>query len=147
MPYVLRGLAGAMLGAIMLIAVPTADAQTVALKAELSGANQVPPLQVPGKGNVVASFDSATKTLKWTITFSGLTGPAFAMHFHGPADQGRNAGIALPITGNLNSPIDGSAALSDRFVTDLLAGRWYLNIHTAAHPAGELRGQLLMDAR
>ena len=144
---VFRNFACAIVGAMVLLAAPAAGAQTIALKAELSGANHVPPLQVPGKGNVVATFDSATKTLKWTITYSGLTGPAFAMHFHGPTDQARNAGIALPITGNLSSPIDGSATLSDRFVSDLLAGNWYLNIHTAAHPAGELRGQLLIEAR
>lgn len=120
-------------------------AQTVAVKADLSGGNEVPPIQVPGTGKVVATFDPATKVLKWTINYSGLTGAPFAMHFHGPADATRNAGIAVHITGNLASPVTGSATLTDRFVADLLAGRWYLNIHTQAHPAGELRGQMVVD--
>jgi hypothetical protein len=130
--------------AILFLA-PGAWAQTVALKADLSGGNEVPPIQVPGTGNVVASFDPATKVLKWTISYSGLTGAPFAIHFHGPADATRNAGIAVHITGNLASPITGSATLTDRFAADLLAGRWYLNIHTKAHPAGELRGQMVVD--
>jgi hypothetical protein len=42
----------------------------------------------------------------------------------------------------LESPIKGSAVLDDRQVTDLMAGKWYFNIHTKAHPTGEIRGQV-----
>ena len=41
------------------------------------------------------------------------------------------------------SPLQGSATLTDAQAADLMAGRWYVNIHTAANPNGEIRGQLL----
>jgi hypothetical protein len=117
-------------------------AQQVQLTGEAKGSNEVPPLQSAASGSAVASYDPATRTLSWTITYSGLSTRPTAMHFHGPADSTRNAGIALLIPGNLDSPIMGSAVLSESQAADLLAGRWYLNIHTAAHPAGELRAQM-----
>jgi hypothetical protein len=65
-------------------------------------------------------------------------------HFHGPAAPGANAGVALPIgAAGMASPAAGSATLNDAQVADLLAGRWYINIHTATHPGGEIRGQVM----
>ena len=88
------------------------------------------------------SYDTTSKNLTWTITYSGLTGDATAAHFHGPADTNKTAGIAVPITGDLKSPVKGSATLMDAQAADLLADRYYLNIHTAAHRPGEVRGQV-----
>ena len=48
----------------------------------------------------------------------------------------------MPFTGNLASPIKGSATLTDAQVSDLEAGRTYINLHTTANPGGEIRGQL-----
>jgi hypothetical protein len=70
-----------------------------------------------------------------------LSGAATAAHFHGPADPGKNAGVAVPITPN-TSPLEGSTTLTDAQAADLQAGRWYVNVHTAANPGGEIRGQL-----
>jgi hypothetical protein len=81
--------------------------------------------------------------LSWTIRFSDLSGPVTAAHFHGPAMPGENAPPVVPISGrNLASPIQGSAVLTPEQAADFLAGKWYLNLHTAAHPDGELRGQI-----
>ena len=91
-----------------------------------------------------SSFDTATKSLQWTVTYEGLSGPATAAHFHGPAPVGQNAGIVIPIDKKaLPAPIKGSSTLTEQQVTDLLAGQWYFNIHTAQNPMGEIRGQVL----
>ncbi len=108
----------------------------------LSGASEVPPNSSPATGKVEAKLDKKSQMLKWTVTYSGLTGPATAGHFHGPAMAGSNAGVALPFTGSVASPIKGQAKLTDAQMADLMAGKWYANIHTAAHPGGEIRAQL-----
>ena len=71
-----------------------------------------------------------------------LSGDATAAHFHGPADAGANAGVAVPIKGTA-SPMAGSAAITDAQAAELLAGKWYINVHTAANKNGEIRGQVL----
>ena len=96
-----------------------------------------------GKGMATASLDTTTKTLTWTVDYSGLSGPATAAHIHGPADPGANAGIVVPFSGNLASPIKGSATLTDAQIAQLEAGKWYVNIHTEANKPGEIRGQLV----
>ena len=120
----------------------SARAETITLKGELKGTNEVPPNNSPASGQATATLDSATKTLTWSITFKDLTGPAVAAHFHGPGEPGKNAGIVLPFK-SAQSPIEGTAVLSDAQVADLVAGKWYANIHTAANPGGELRGQMV----
>jgi hypothetical protein len=121
-----------------------AFADTVALKADLEPSSEVPPRVSHGHGMVNATFDTSTKALQWTITYEGLSSPATAAHFHGPAPVGQNAKIQIPIEkGALASPIKGSVTLTEQQVTDLMAGQWYFNIHTAQNPMGEIRGQVL----
>jgi hypothetical protein len=117
-------------------------ADTLRIKASLSGASEVPATTSPGVGMVDGTFDTQTNQLSWTLTYSGLTGPAKAGHFHGPADVGKNAGVALGFTGSVESPIQGTATLTPAQAQDLLAGKWYANLHTAANPGGEIRGQV-----
>ncbi len=128
--------------ALLLIA-GTAQAATQTFKATLSGAAEVPPTTGAGAGAMTATLDSVTRKLTWDLTYSGLTGPAMAAHIHGPADPGKNAGVVVPLTGSLTSPVTGSKVLSPAEVASLEAGKYYVNIHTAANKAGEIRGQLL----
>ena len=102
----------------------------------------VPPTTSAATGEVDAYLDEKTNKFSWTIKYAGLTGEATAAHFHGPALVGENAGPALPIVGSLASPIKGEAILSNEQKADLLANKWYLNVHTAANPDGEIRGQV-----
>jgi hypothetical protein len=122
--------------------VPAARAEMIALKADLKGSNEVPPNNSPATGKAEATLDSETRNLTYTITFADLTGPALGAHFHGPVEAGKNAGIVLPFK-TVQSPIQGSATLTENQAADLLAGKWYANVHTAANPGGELRGQMM----
>src|SRR5437867_9363256 len=113
-----------------------------AFSTQLRGANEVPAVASKGSGSVDAVLNKDTNLFRWKVNFRGLTGPATGAHFHGPAAIGANAGVVLPWTGPISSPMEGRATLTPAQAADLLAGRWYANIHTAAHPAGELRGQM-----
>src|SRR5450756_2052938 len=72
---------------------------------------------------------------------ASLTGPATAAHFHGPAPEGKNAGVMVPISPN-GPAFEGSATLNDAQAKALVDGDMYVNIHTAANKGGEIRGQL-----
>ena len=117
---------------------------TQTFRATLSAAAEVPANASPGTGTLEASFDKGTSVLKWRVTYSGLTGPATMAHLHGPAMPGANAGVAVPFA-SAASPIEGSATLTPAQVADLMAGKWYVNVHTAQNPGGEIRGQVLVN--
>ena len=119
-----------------------AYAEEVTYTASLNGASETPPNTTKGTGTLTAKFDTTTKLLSWTVDYSGLTGPALAAHFHGPAPEGKAAGVLVPIKDSLDSPIKGSATLTDEQAKALTDGLIYFNIHTAANKPGEIRGQL-----
>jgi len=116
-------------------------AANVNLKADLKGASEVPPTDSKGSGSVTATFDTASKKLSWKGTVSGLSGPATAAHFHA-GETGKNGGVAVPITGADKGSFEGSATLTDAQAEELMAGKWYVNVHTAANKGGEVRGQV-----
>src|ERR1700674_4893297 len=111
-------------------------------KAALDGKPEVPPTPSPGTGTADIDYDPATKKLSWKLTYTGLTGPAKAAHFHGPAEPGKNAGVEVAIPGATSSPAEGSATLTDTQAADLAGGKLYVNVHTEANPGGEIRGQV-----
>jgi hypothetical protein len=124
--------------ALLLLASPCFG-ETLMFKADMKGASEVPPADSGGTANAMVTLDTATRKLAWKITYSGLTGEPTAAHFHGPAAPGANAGPAVNISGKI---AEGTADLTDTQITDLQAGKWYLNIHTAKFPDGEVRGQV-----
>ena len=126
-------------GAVVVLAGP---ASAEKFKATLDGKSEVPPTTTAGKGTADIDYDPATKKLSWKLSYSGLSGPATAAHFHGPADEGKNAGVAVAIPNATKSPAEGSATLTDQQAADLEAGKYYVNVHTAANPGGEIRGQV-----
>ena len=111
-------------------------------KAALNGASETPPNSSHGVGMATATLNPATKTLTWKVVYSDLTGPATMAHFHGPAGPGVAAPVAVPLSGPMQSPLMGSATLTDAQIGDLEAGNWYVNVHTAQFPKGEIRGQV-----
>ncbi len=114
--------------------------------AHLSGANEVPANTAGGTGTAWILFDAQNNTLSWTVEYTGLTGDATGAHFHGPADATATAGVVISLAtadvGALASPIQGTAQISPEQAAQLTGGMWYVNIHTAANPGGEIRGQV-----
>jgi hypothetical protein len=119
-----------------------AHADTLRFSAALNGASEVPPNTTNGTGQMTATLDTVSKVFKYTLTFKDLTGAATAAHFHGPAEPGKNAPPVVPIM-NPSSPVSGQATLTDAQIADLKSGKWYVNVHTMAHPPGEIRGQVM----
>jgi len=138
---ILRSSLAALACAAALAVASTAMAANVNLKADLKGSSEVPPTDSKGSGSVTATFDTASKKLSWKGSVSGLTGPATAAHFHS-GEVGKNGGVAVPIAGADKGAFEGSATLTDAQADDLMAGKWYVNVHTAANKGGEIRGQV-----
>src|SRR5260370_7054903 len=107
------------------------------MTATLDGKSEVPANASTGTGTADIDYDAASKKLSWKLTYSGLSGPATAAHFHGPAAAGANAGVKVPIA-NTASGSDGSATLTDEQAADLVAAKHYLHAHPAPTPAAQL---------
>jgi CHRD domain len=127
--------------ALALLGLSPASAETFKLIASLDGASEVPPTTSKGTGSLTGTYDTTTKKLTWSVTYSSLTGPAVAAHFHGPAGPGKDAPVEVPSPVG-PSPLQGSATLTPSQEKDLLDGNVYFNIHTQANPKGEIRGQV-----
>jgi hypothetical protein len=121
-----------------------ASAATVSYTARLSARNEIPKTDSKGTGKLDATFDTQTKVLSYTLTFDGLTGPATVAHIHGPATRKENAGVVVPLGDkNPTSPVSGTVTLTDDQAKALASSRLYTNVHTAANPSGEIRGQIV----
>ena len=122
-----------------------AQAAPVSFTVQLSGAQQVPPVQTSATGKADLTYDPSTRVVTWSITYSGLSSAVTMAHFHGPAGPGKNAPVLVWLTKRgspVTSPITGKATLSAAQAQEFMAGDWYINVHTSDHPAGEIRGQV-----
>ncbi len=111
-------------------------------EAMLSGAQEVPPVNSAGSGQAELQWNRNSNVLSWKVTFTGLSGEVTGAHIHGPAPTGANAGVVIPFMTGISGTITGQTNLTTQQIADLNAGRWYVNIHTAANPGGEIRGQI-----
>lgn len=132
--------------AILAFSAMPAFAAVVNFTADLTAAAVVPPTDSAGTGKAQVTLDTDSKLLTWDVTYEGLSGDVNAAHFHGPAAVGANAGVVVPFADPLASPIKGSATLTDEQITQLQGGMWYINLHTAKFPDGEIRGQVVPAA-
>ncbi len=129
--------------ALAAFAAAPASADTVKFHTDLAPATEVPPVQDSGSGTADATLDTASHVLTYDLSFNGFSSPVTMAHFHGPAEKGANAGVTVPLGNNPVSPVHGMVTLTTDQQTQLLGGLWYANVHTAAHPKGAARGQML----
>jgi hypothetical protein len=111
----------------------------------LTGLKEVPPNATPATGTLFGTYDASTNTLSFVLKFNGLVAPATASHFHGPAAPGVNAPVQIPLTGfpaATSGNYSNSFVLTDLQESQLLAGLWYINIHSSVFPGGEIRAQV-----
>jgi CHRD domain len=132
----------AALAIAVLMTAGAARASTVHFAATLTGADEVPANASAGTGKLSAELETDERTLVYRATYSGLSGPATMAHFHGPAASGANAPVQIPMS-DPATPISGAIMLTRDQEDDLLAGKWYFNVHTKDHPGGEIRGQVM----
>ena len=129
--------------AVSLVAASFATAQTTfKLKAAMNigqETTRVKSAKAGAAGRFTATLNGTT--LKWTLTFTNLSGAATAAHIH-TAPRGVAGPVTVPLCSPCTSPVSGTAVLTADQVKDLLAGKDYANVHTAKNPGGEIRGQI-----
>lgn len=124
--------------------VTAASAASVNYTAKLSGGAELPKTDSKGVGKLSGTFDTQTKVFTYTLTFDGLSGPATAAHIHGPASRKESAGVVAPLGDKSPaSPVSGTVTLTDDQAKALASSKLYVNVHTAANPGGEIRGQIV----
>jgi hypothetical protein len=127
-----------------------AQAAPMSFSVPLNGSEQVPPVQTKGTGDAKLTYNPDTRVLTWNVRYNDLSSQVTMAHFHGPAKEGANAkpviwmtkkgqATTLPTSGD----ITGEATLTQDEAKDLVAGQYYINVHTKEHPDGEIRGQVM----
>jgi len=115
--------------------------------AELTGAAERPvPVSTPASG--FASLTFSGDTLSFYISYRKLSGPVISAHLHGPAPASGAAGVQFDLVPFHRGPLTnaglfvGSVTLVPEQKAALLAGDFYINLHTTANMNGEIRGQV-----
>lgn len=110
------------------------------MKVTLSGAQEVPPVKTAATGTATVTIKS-DKSVSGRITTSGID--ATAAHIH-EGEAGKNGPVIVPFTKAADGTwsIAPGAKLTDTQYASYLAGNLYVNVHSAANKAGEIRGQL-----
>jgi hypothetical protein len=161
-------------GITWLVLAASAQGAVITTSTSLSGPNENPANASPGTGGAFVTLDTTTHRMRVSVVFSGLTANTTASHIHCCTSAPNNAGVAtvVPafpgfplgvtsgtydqtldttlastwnatfITNNGGTPAGAEAALAN----GLAAGQAYLNVHTSAFPAGEIRGFLVTQS-
>jgi hypothetical protein len=121
-------------------------AATVQFDAVLDGLQETPPVATTGNGLGTLFLNDVTGGYTISGTFQSLIGTANNAHIHGPAPPGTPAGVVVGLTfdfGATSGNYSGSGTFTGIQMADLLAGLYYVNIHSTFRPGGEIRGQLV----
>jgi hypothetical protein len=133
--------------AALALAAIASGGDTNSFKAKLNVKSEVPPATAPAKA--AGSFKATVKesgygsggTLKWTLTFRNLSGPAAAANIH-MAKPGTAGDVIVPLCGPCKTGAHGTAKVTRAVIAALEKGEAYVNVHTAKNAAGEIRGQI-----
>ena len=141
----MKGLAAWLVAVAALVVATSAFAASSGMgwSAKLTAAQEVPKQTVKVTGAKGAFNATLTgTTLKWRLTFSGLSGPASAAHIHMGA-MGKPGGVVVALCGPCKSGMRGSAKLTKAHIAAAGKHKLYVNVHTAKNPNGEIRGQIV----
>lgn len=117
--------------------------QVVRTVVPIDASQEVPPTPIAAAyGCAFCSFDQPGTTMGYYMGYAGLTGPETASHIHGFAPPGANAGVLLGLPAG--TPKKGMWAYGAVNQPGLFGDLTYINIHTAAFPGGEIRGQIVV---
>ncbi|WP_423148132.1 CHRD domain-containing protein [Rubrolithibacter danxiaensis] len=118
---------------------------------QLSGANEVPAVTDGGSGTIEVAFDPISRVISYNLSWQlgASSSTTTGMHFHG-AENGSpstSSPVEIPVTGfsaGNSGTLSGSTdPLTQEQANELLAGKWYFNVHSSAHPSGEIRGNII----
>jgi len=132
---------------------PTDPAEETNFTAQLTGAKERPnPVTTTATGTATITINN--NSIAFSVNVTGLSGPATMAHIHGPATTEQAADVIVGFTGLSTATsgllasgtitTTGVATISlDSLKTLIRNGRAYVNVHTAANPPGEVRGQIV----
>jgi len=126
--------------AVISLAAYSAFAIGADAKVMLSGDQEVPPVKSAGSGSGTISV-GADKSVSGSVTTTGVAGTMAHIH---EAPPGKNGGVAVPLakSGDNTWSVPAGAKLNDAQYKAFKAGNLYVNVHSAANPGGEIRGQI-----
>jgi hypothetical protein len=120
-----------------------ATAQSVLYySAALDNAQENPPTNGNGHGWSIVRLDTTTGQVNIFIYYESLTGAPTAAHLH-QAPVGVNGGVIVPCSPSGTNSFSGTGTLSAAQITAFIGNGTYVNVHTAANPGGEIRGQVV----
>ncbi len=130
-------------------AIASPEESTQEFEATLSGAEEVPPVATAATGEAQFHLGPGN-VVTYELSFENIQG-VFAAHIHAPAPRGTNASVRQFLCGGAGTPpcndheVSGSFVVTTLLLEQMRNGLAYVNAHTPSHPAGEIRGQIVVD--
>ena len=115
---------------------------TFKLSAKLTAAREVPkPKGVPAAATGTFTGTLKGKKLTFKLTFSHLSGKAFAAHIH-KGKAGTAGPVIVPLCGPCKSPVSKTVTVTSQARSAIEHSATYVNVHTPKNQGGEIRGQI-----
>jgi hypothetical protein len=140
----MRHLAFALLTGLALGTAPVALADIHTFSVSIDGGQETPPNGSVSTGSGTFTLDDVSGIATFNITHNCCASGETVAHVHGPGAPGVPAGIRYPLPAPGSPKVGSSPVLTPAEMADMLAGLHYVNIHSNAIMAGEIRGQILL---